>query len=99
MGVVGFWDNVAFDEVANMKIKDADTIQIMKDYMANGRFSRGQEVTGQASFAFVGNFDLNIPSIVNSYDHDLLATLPKAFGLRSYRPFLQLYPRMGDSKD
>ena len=67
--------------VGLMKIKDADTIQIMKDYMANGRFSRGREVTGYASFSFVGNFDLNIPRIVNSYDHDLLVTLPEAFDL------------------
>lgn len=81
VGAVGFWDNVAFDEVAKMKIKDADTVQIMKDYMANGRFSRGREVTGYASFSFVGNFDLNIPHIVNSYDHDLLVTLPEAFDL------------------
>lgn len=81
VGAVGFWDNVAFDEVAKMKIKDADTIQIMKDYMANGRFSRGREVTGYASFSFVGNFDLNIPRIVNSYDHDLLVTLLEAFDL------------------
>ena len=81
VGAVGFWDNVAFDEVAKMKIKDADTVQIMKDYMANGRFSRGREVTGYASFSFIGNFDLNIPRIVNSYDHDLLVTLPEAFDL------------------
>lgn len=81
VGAVGFWDSVAFDEVAKMKIKDADTVQIMKDYMANGRFSRGREVTGYASFSFVGNFDLNIPRIVNSYDHDLLVTLPEAFDL------------------
>ena len=81
VGAVGFWDNVAFDEVAKMKIKDSDTVQIMKDYMANGRFSRGREVTGYASFSFVGNFDLNIPRIVNSYDHDLLVTLPEAFDL------------------
>lgn len=81
VGAVGYWDNVAFDEVAKMKIKDADTVQIMKDYMANGRFSRGQEVTGYASFSFVGNFDLNVPRIVNSYDHDLLVTLPEAFDL------------------
>lgn len=81
VGAVGYWDNVAFDEVAKMKIKDADTIQIMKDYMANGRFSRGREVTGYASFSFVGNFDLNIPQIVNNYDKDLLVTLPEAFDL------------------
>lgn len=81
VGAVGFWDNVAFDEVAKMKIKDTDTVQIMKDYMANGRFSRGREVTGYASFSFVGNFDLNVAQIVNSYDHDLLVTLPEAFDL------------------
>lgn len=81
VGAVGYWDNVAFDEVAKMKIKDADTVQIMKDYMANGRFSRGREVTGYASFSFVGNFDLNIPQIVNNYDKDLLITLPEAFDL------------------
>lgn len=81
VGAVGFWDNVAFDEVAKMKIKDTDTVQIMKDYMANGRFSRGREVTGYASFSFVGNFDLNVSQIVNSYDHDLLVTLPDAFDL------------------
>ena len=92
VGAVGFWDTIAFDEVANMKIKDADTIQIMKDYMANGRFSRGTSVTAYASFAFVGNFDLNIPTIVNSYDHDLLATLPPAFDLAIIDRFFNYIP-------
>jgi ATP-dependent Lon protease len=41
VGLVGHWDVVAFDEVGGMKVQDPDTIQIMKDYMANGRFSRG----------------------------------------------------------
>jgi ATP-dependent Lon protease len=44
IGLVGFWDTVAFDEVSGIRVKDPDTIQIMKDYMANGRFSRGVEV-------------------------------------------------------
>jgi ATP-dependent Lon protease len=81
VGAVGFWDNIAFDEVGNVRIKDTDTIQIMKDYMANGRFSRGQEVIANASFAFVGNIDQSIEQLVNSYDHNLLVTLPKAFDL------------------
>jgi len=81
VGAVGFWDNIAFDEVGNVKIKDTDTIQIMKDYMANGRFSRGQEVIANASFSFVGNIDQSIDQIVNSYDHNLFVTLPKAFDL------------------
>ena len=33
IGLVGFWDTVAFDEVGGIKIRDQDTIQIMKDYL------------------------------------------------------------------
>jgi ATP-dependent Lon protease len=81
VGAVGFWDNIAFDEVGKVKIKDADTLQIMKDYMAKGRFSRGQEVIANASFSFVGNIDYSIPQLVNSYKHDLFITLPKEMDL------------------
>ena len=35
---------MAFDEVSGMKITDPDAMQIMKDYMANGRFSIGEDV-------------------------------------------------------
>lgn len=34
VGLVGLWDCVAFDEVAGIKFKDKDGVQIMKDYMA-----------------------------------------------------------------
>jgi len=92
VGAVGFWDNIAFDEVGNMKIKDSDTIQIMKDYMANGRFSRGQEVIANASFSFVGNIDQSVDQLVNSYDHDLFITLPKAFDLAVQDRFFLFLP-------
>lgn len=81
VGLVGFWDTVAFDEVAGIKIKDADTIQIMKDYMANGRFSRGVEVIADASMSFVGNIDQSIEQLVYSTDYDLFMPLPKEFDL------------------
>jgi ATP-dependent Lon protease len=81
IGMVGFWDTVAFDEVAGIKIKDQDTIQIMKDYMANGRFSRGVEVIADASLAYVGNIDQSIEQLVNSTDYDLFMPLPKEFDL------------------
>lgn len=81
VGLVGFWDTVAFDEVAGINIKDPDTIQIMKDYLANGRFSRGQEVIADASMAFVGNIDHSITQLVHSPDHDLFMPLPKQFDL------------------
>ena len=81
IGLVGFWDTVAFDEVGGIKVKDQDTIQIMKDFMANGRFSRGVEVIADASMAFVGNLDLSVQQIVHSEVYDLFQPLPKEFDL------------------
>ena len=81
IGLVGFWDTVAFDEVGGIKVKDPDTIQIMKDFMANGRFSRGVEVIADASMAFVGNLDLSVQQVVNSEVYDLFQPLPKEFDL------------------
>jgi ATP-dependent Lon protease len=81
IGLVGFWDTVAFDEVGGLKVKDPDTIQIMKDFMANGRFSRGVEVIADASMAFVGNIDQSIEQIVNSTEYDLFLPLPSQFDL------------------
>jgi ATP-dependent Lon protease len=81
IGLVGFWDTVAFDEVAGINIKDPDTMQIMKDFMANGRFSRGVEVIADASMAFVGNIDHNVEQVVNSSEFDLFMPLPREFDL------------------
>ena len=79
VGLVGYWDTVAFDEVGGIKVKDPDTIQIMKDFMANGRFSRGAEVIADASLSFVGNFDESVQQVVNSPQHDLFLPLPAEF--------------------
>jgi ATP-dependent Lon protease len=82
VGIIGFWDVVAFDEVGGIRVKDRDTIQIVKDYMANGRFNRGPaEVIANASLAFVGNIDESIDSLVRSADFDLFKPLPDAFDL------------------
>ncbi|MEI7607341.1 MAG: BREX system Lon protease-like protein BrxL [Rhodospirillaceae bacterium] len=81
IGLVGYWDTVAFDEVGGIKAKDPDAIQIMKDYMANGRFSRGAEVIADASMAFVGNLDQSVEQIVNSTEYDLFLPLPAQFDL------------------
>jgi ATP-dependent Lon protease len=57
IGLVGLWDVVAFDEVAGIKFKDPNGVQIMKDYMANGSFARGRDaIAATASMVFVGNF-------------------------------------------
>ncbi|MEM1095210.1 MAG: BREX system Lon protease-like protein BrxL [Bacteroidota bacterium] len=92
VGLVGYWDTVAFDEVAGIKIKDADAVQIMKDFMANGRFSRGVEVIANASMAFVGNIDYAIDQLVNSPKHDLFVSLPKTLDLAVMDRFYAYLP-------
>lgn len=81
VGLVGFWDIIAFDEVGGVRIKDPNTIDILKDYMANGRFSRGVTVIANASLAFVGNIFDSIEQLVNSPNYDLFKPLPETFNL------------------
>jgi len=92
VGLVGFWDTVAFDEVGGITIKDPDTMQIMKDFMANGRFSRGVEVIADASLAFVGNIDQSIDQIVHSPNFDLFQPMPKEFDLAIMDRFAAYVP-------
>lgn len=92
VGLVGFWDTIAFDEVAGIKVREPDAVQIMKDYMANGRFSRGVEVIANASLAFVGNIDEAIEHLVRSPKHDLFAPLPKELDLAVMDRFYMYLP-------
>ena len=67
VGLVGLWDCVAFDEVAGIKFKDKDGIQIMKDYMASGSFARGkEEKTASASMVFVGNINQSVDVLLKT---------------------------------
>lgn len=68
IGLVGLWDCVAFDEVAGIKFKDKDGIQIMKDYMASGSFARGkEEKAASASMVFVGNINQSVDVLLKTY--------------------------------
>ncbi len=68
VGLVGMWDVVAFDEVGGLeKLSNAAAVQIMKDYMESGSFSRGkEEIHAMASFAFLGNIDFDITRVLRS---------------------------------
>ena len=67
VGLVGLWDCVAFDEVAGIKFKDKDGIQIMKDYMASGSFPRGkEEKAATASMVFVGNINQSVDVLLKT---------------------------------
>jgi ATP-dependent Lon protease len=82
VGLIGFWDVVAFDEVGEgVVVRDKETFQIMKQYMANGNFTRSTTVTANASLAFVGNIDDSVAGIVNSPDHTLFKPLHPVFDL------------------
>ncbi len=77
VGLVGLWDVVAFDEVAGMKFKDKDGVQILKDYMASGSFARGKDqINANASIVFVGNINQSISSLLKTFH--LFAPFPDA---------------------
>lgn len=63
IGLVGYWDNIAFDEFAGSSKKvDKALVDIMKGYMANQSFSRGVEtLNAEASMTFIGNTKHNVP--------------------------------------
>lgn len=74
IGLVGVWDVVAFDEVAGIRFKDHNGVQIMKDYMASGSFARGRDsLNASASMVFIGNID-NIKMLLKT--SHLLAPFP-----------------------
>jgi ATP-dependent Lon protease len=67
VGLVGLWDVVAFDEVAGISFKDNDGVQIMKDFMASGSFSRGRDpINADASMVFVGNINQSVDTLVKT---------------------------------
>lgn len=79
IGLVGYWDVVAFDEFAGkQKRVDKALVDIMKNYMANKSFSRGVETLGaEASMTFVGNTDHTVPHMLKH--SDLFDSLPEKF--------------------
>ncbi|MFR1632058.1 MAG: protease Lon-related BREX system protein BrxL [Oscillospiraceae bacterium] len=67
VGLVGLWDCVVFDEVAGIRFKDKDGVQIMKDYMASGSFARGkEEKAASASMVFIGNINQSVDVLLKT---------------------------------
>ena len=79
IGLVGYWDVVAFDEFAGKKKRvDKALVDILKNYMANKSFSRGVETLGaEASMAFVGNTQHTVPYMLKH--SNLFDELPDKF--------------------
>ncbi|MDR2895082.1 MAG: BREX system Lon protease-like protein BrxL [Propionibacteriaceae bacterium] len=79
IGLVGYWDCVAFDEFAGKKKRaDRALVDIMKNYMANKSFSRGVETLGaEASMVFIGNTAHTVPFMLKN--SDLFDELPEQY--------------------
>lgn len=79
LGLVGYWDCIAFDEFAGkQKRPDKSLVDVMKNYMANKTFSRGIETLGaEASIAFVGNTMHSVPQMLKK--SNLFEQLPDAY--------------------
>lgn len=91
IGLVGYWDAVAFDEFAGKDKKvDKALVEIMKNYMANKSFSRGVETLGaDASMAFVGNTKHSLPVMLKH--SDLFDPLPANFYDSAFLDRLHFY--------
>ena len=91
LGLVGYWDTVAFDEFAGKKKKpNKALVDIMKNYMANKSFSRGIETLGaEASMVFVGNTQHTVPYMLKH--SDLFDELPEAFHDSAFLDRLHFY--------
>lgn len=67
LGLVGLWDCVTFDEVAGMNFKDANAVQILKDYMASGSYARGRDMlNADASIALEGNINDSVQNVLKT---------------------------------
>jgi len=91
LGLVGYWDTVAFDEFAGKKKRpNKALVDIMKNYMANKTFSRGIETLGaEASMVFVGNAQHTLPYMLKHTD--LFDDLPEAYHDSAFLDRLHFY--------
>ncbi|MCB0122635.1 MAG: BREX system Lon protease-like protein BrxL, partial [Caldilineaceae bacterium] len=91
IGLVGYWDTIAFDEFAG-KSKRADRalVDILKNYMANKSFSRGIETLGaEASMVYVGNTQHTVPYMLRH--SDLFDDLPAQYHDSAFLDRLHFY--------
>ena len=91
LGLVGYWDVVAFDEFAGKKKRtDKAIVDIMKNYMANKSFSRGVETLGaEASMVFIGNTSHTVPYMLKH--SDLFDELPESYHDPAFLDRLHFY--------
>jgi ATP-dependent Lon protease len=76
IGLVGIWDAVAFDEVADLEKMPREVISTLKTYCESGAFARGKEsLSGKASLALFGNIHQPVETMVKT--SNLFVPLPE----------------------
>lgn len=76
MGLVGLWDAVAFDEVADLQKMPKEVITTLKTYCESGTFARGKDaLSGTASIVMFGNTNQPVEIMVRS--SHLFAPMPE----------------------
>ena len=90
IGLVGYWDVVAFDEFAGHKRVERSLVDTLKNYLANKSFSRGDStITAEASMVFVGNTARTVPAMLATAD--LFEALPAAYHDTAYMDRIHYY--------
>ena len=90
IGLVGYWDVVAFDEFAGHKRVERSLVDTLKNFLANKSFSRGDStITAEASMVFVGNTTRTVPAMLATAD--LFEALPEAYHDTAYMDRIHYY--------
>ena len=67
MGLVGIWDAIGFDEVADLQKMPKEVVTTLKTYCESGTFARGKDsLSGMASIAMFGNTNQPVEVMVRS---------------------------------
>ena len=92
LGLIGYWDVVAWDEFEQQKGRNVDAVLIdtMQNYLANKSFNRGKGThEASASMSFVGNTKHTVPYMLkNSH---LFESIPTAFIKGAFLDRMHLY--------
>ncbi|MDE6548431.1 MAG: BREX system Lon protease-like protein BrxL, partial [Muribaculaceae bacterium] len=92
LGLVGYWDVVAWDEFEQQKGRNVEAVLIdtMQNYLANKSFNRGKAThEASASMVFVGNTKHTVPFMLrNSH---LFESIPTSFIKGAFLDRIHLY--------
>ncbi|MCC8071049.1 MAG: BREX system Lon protease-like protein BrxL [Bacteroidales bacterium] len=92
LGLVGYWDVVAWDEFEQQKGRAVDAVLIdtMQNYLANKSFNRGKGThEASASMCFVGNTKHTVPYMLSN--SNLFESIPTAFLKGAFLDRIHLY--------